>query len=533
MVRTFFRTARLAVVLSACLLVSAQADELDLSAPIEVLDSSPPIEELEISATTDSVSTQSVSFNGCSALSSAGLRSLLLYPSDPAYASREASYWSPIAALGPQCIIQPRSTADVSKVVKALARAKAKFAVRSGGHVLWAGGSDIKDGVTIDLGLMTAVTYNSQTKIVSIQPGPRWGDVYNTLAPLGVTVTGGRDAGVGIGGFLTGGGLSFLSGRNGLACDQVVRFEVVLADGRIVHADYTSNRDLWKALKGGWANYGIVTRFDVTSTPLTTAWGGFNLHDKSVGPQVTTALVNFINNLRQTPDNAHLALAAYNSFIPGETSIGTFAINTLGVENATALREILQVPAIARDLDFLTLGEIGEKFKDPSDDRVIWHTLTFNNDVNIANKALALHDELVARLKSTLGADKFNSQCVLQPLPSLFAEIGARQGGNVLGLDSVNRNSILWVGSVGFQNAAYQQAAHDAVSAYARNLESYAQSRNGNVAFRYINYADKDQNPLKSYGSTNVNFIKRVATKYDPTGVFQKQVPGSFKVSAI
>lgn len=48
--------------------------------------------------------------------------------------------------------------------------------------------------------------------------------------------------------------------------------------------------------------------------------------------------------------------------------------------------------------------------------------------------------------------------------------------------------------------------------------------------FRYANYANADQKPLQSYGEGNVGLLHRVAGRYDPDGVFQKLVPGGFKL---
>lgn len=163
--------------------------------------------------------------------------------------------------------------------------------------------------------------------------------------------------------------------------------------------------------------------------------------------------------------------------------------------------------------------------------RVIWFTLTFKNDVAIINKAISLHDELVTSLKSAIGATAFASQCVLQPIPSYFGAIGATKGGSVLGLDFVKTNSIQWLGTVAFPDVANYNVVQAKLSAYSASLESFAKSRKGNVAWRYINYSDKTQNPLRSYGAANFNFMQKVAAKYDPNRVFQRQVPGSFKLS--
>lgn len=159
--------------------------------------------------------------------------------------------------------------------------------------------------------------------------------------------------------------------------------------------------------------------------------------------------------------------------------------------------------------------------------------MTFNNDVAIVKKALALHDALVAGLRITFGPPSMSStQCVLQPIPSFFSDVSASKGGNMLGLESNEKNSIMWLGTVAYENPAFDEIAHERLEKSFRELERFAHCRNGTVAWRYINYSDKTQNPLKSYGEANLAFMKEVAAKYDPEGVFQKQMPGSFKLSA-
>jgi FAD/FMN-containing dehydrogenase len=148
----------------------------------------------------------------CEALSAAGLTHVL-YPGDKQYENRTSSYWSVSAQLTPYCVVQPLGTEQVSTVLKTLvghgACRETKFAIRSGGHTTWSGSNNIKDGVTVDLGLMNTTTLDPTTRIASVQPGTRWGRVYGTLDPLGFTVAGGRAASVGVAGFLTGGMISF------------------------------------------------------------------------------------------------------------------------------------------------------------------------------------------------------------------------------------------------------------------------------------------------------------------------------------
>jgi len=135
------------------------------------------------------------------------------------------------------------------------------IAVRSGGHSS-TGCNNIIRGVTIDLRSMNSTTCDAQANDAKIQPGGRWKDMYADLDAHGVTVVGGRDGGVGVGGFTLGGGILYFSNRMGFACDAIVNFEVVFANGSIVNANRTSNPDLWSTFKGGSSNFCIVTRFD-------------------------------------------------------------------------------------------------------------------------------------------------------------------------------------------------------------------------------------------------------------------------------
>lgn len=65
------------------------------------------------------------------------------------------------------------------------------------------------------------------------------------------------------------------------------------------------------------------------------------------------------------------------------------------------------------------------------------------------------------------------------------------------------------------------------------NIDGYEQSLILLQAFRFMNYGAASQDVLGSYGSQNVEYIRQVATKYDPDGVFQERIPGGFKISRV
>ena len=105
------------------------------------------------------------------------------------------------------------------------------------------------------------------------------------------------------------GGIHFLARRNGWACDNVYRYEVVLANGTIVHATASSHPDLWLALKGGSGNFGIVTHIDVPTWPNAHMWGGTVLFPYT--PDILAAQASAFSDFMREEnfdDAAHMGL---------------------------------------------------------------------------------------------------------------------------------------------------------------------------------------------------------------------------------
>ena len=103
-----------------------------------------------------------------------------------------------------------------------------------------------------------------------------------------------------------------------------------------------------------------------------------------------------------------------------------------------------------------------------------------------------------------------------------------------MGLDTVTENGVLWTGTIQLDLEEPALAvAHARLGEMAAQLGEYATTLDANLPLVYLNYADVSQNPLGSYGKLNVQHIRRVAAKYDPTGVFQTRVPGGFKISRV
>jgi FAD/FMN-containing dehydrogenase len=185
------------------------------------------------------------------------------------YTSQNLNYWSTgCGALKPSCMLYPKNAQEVSTIVQILNENNETFAIKSGGHNPNAGFSSIQGGPLISTKELNEVTFDPASMTVRVGPGNDWQDVHKALEGTNVTVVGGRIGEVGVGGYVLGGGLSFLSTQYGWAANNIVSFEVVLANSSIVTASNSSNADLYKALKGGGNNYGIVTAYEMVAHPM-------------------------------------------------------------------------------------------------------------------------------------------------------------------------------------------------------------------------------------------------------------------------
>jgi FAD/FMN-containing dehydrogenase len=117
------------------------------------------------------------------------------------------------------------------------------------------------DGLVIDLSLMKSIEVDVAARTAIAQGGVLWRDLDRTTQSFGLAVPGGTDSEVGIAGLTLGGGNGWLMGLHGATCDNLLSANVVMADGRAVHASSTDNPDLFWALRGGGGNFGVVTSF--------------------------------------------------------------------------------------------------------------------------------------------------------------------------------------------------------------------------------------------------------------------------------
>ncbi|KAH6665549.1 hypothetical protein B0J14DRAFT_680709 [Halenospora varia] len=465
----------------------------------------------------------------CSALSDL-IPAKVFYPSSTTYIASISSYFTQQSRLAPACIVTPSSTLEVALIAKTLKSIhdfdpdRSLFSIRSGGHFLVAGGANNNGGVTIDLRSIKSIDISKDTKIVSVGSGSLWKNIYAKLDPMNMTVSGGRVSGIGVGGYLTGGGISFLSPEHGWACDGVVGLEVVLADGQIVYASRNTHSDLFVALKGGSNNFGIVTRFDLELIKLGNFYGGTILYPISTLPQQLKAFSAFMDPSTFDKKATMIQAIAFDK-ASNIMAISNTIQYTLPVVDAPAIKSFTSIqPQLINTMRISNMSDFvsAQDSVQPLDTRVIYATTVFYPTLALLTKVCDLFMQTFDQVQNVAG---ITHALVIQRLPST---IPGKQ--NSLGLGPDAGYLVQLSLSTSWSNKSDDHLIDDMAKRLLGDIGVVTKAANAYDDFKYLNYAASWQDPFASYGFANLENLWKVSRKYDPTGLFQTGVPGGFKL---
>src|SRR6516164_4700303 len=178
----------------------------------------------------------------------------LSVPGDDYYSAAVAIWAKPVGRT-PRAVAHCQTAKDVQSVIRAARDAELPLSVCAGGHD-WVGRA-LCEGIVIDLRGMNAVIVDPD-RTARISGGARAADVLAVADPLGLAAVTGSVGAVGMAGLTLGGGYGPLIGRCGLALDNLVAADVVLADGQVVCVSQRNDEELLWALRAGGDNFGCV-----------------------------------------------------------------------------------------------------------------------------------------------------------------------------------------------------------------------------------------------------------------------------------
>jgi len=190
----------------------------------------------------------------------------VVLPNDYGYDAARA-VWNGMIDRRPVLIVRPTNVRDVAAAVRFARERDLVVAVRGGGHSI-PGLSTCDDGIVIDLSRMRGVTISPDRRVARVNGGALLAELDDAAHAAHLVCPVGVVSHTGVAGLTLGGGMGRLHRRWGLTIDNLLAVELVTADGRSVRASEDENPDLFWALRGAGANFGIATAFEFRLHPF-------------------------------------------------------------------------------------------------------------------------------------------------------------------------------------------------------------------------------------------------------------------------
>jgi hypothetical protein len=205
-------------------------------------------------------------------------------------------------------IVRCAAPTDVARSVEFARSNELAIAVRAGGHS-FCGDSFCDGGLVVDVSGMKKVAVNGDTCSALAGAGLTAGEFDQTTQPYGLATVLGECDSVGIAGYTLGGGLGRLMGKHGAGCDNLVSAELVDADGRSLRVSADENEDLFWAIQGAGANFGIVTSLEYRLHRSGHGLAGWLTYPIADLREVLTFLVDY---MERVPDELDLVIDVGN-----------------------------------------------------------------------------------------------------------------------------------------------------------------------------------------------------------------------------
>jgi hypothetical protein len=163
---------------------------------------------------------------------------------------------------------------------------------------------------------------------------------------------------------------------------------------------------------------------------------------------------------------------------------------------------------------------------------VQFRTLSFTVDLATLQETARLYAILLAELQAK-ASGQWRVSCLHQVWSPLYTVNSTARGGNVLGMERYSENFIMYQSYLSWSEAKDDELFISLGKMLTDGIQDFAEEKGTAVDYLYLNYADKDQDPLSGYGQEKVELMKSVAEKYDSEGVYQRLMPGGFKISSL
>jgi FAD/FMN-containing dehydrogenase len=437
-----------------------------------------------------------------------GLAGRILVPGDGEYAEARIIYNAMISSK-PSVIAQCAEASDVVRAVKFARDVGLEVAVRGGGHGVL-GHASAEGSLVIDLRRMNAVSVDPAARVAVVAGGATAAELDRATGEHGLATTGPRGSTVGVCGFALGGGNGWLDRKFGLACDNLISAELVMADGAIIHASKNEHPELFWALHGGGGNFGVVTSITLRLHVLSSTTAVLLLWAPEAAPDVLRAYRDFMESAPDEVGGGALYLTAPDLEVVPKHLIGKLTLAVLVVyagaeaearEAAAAMLGLRHEGELIAEMPY---ADIQSMFDDPPEYRNYWS----------ATSLKAMPDEAID-LICAAACDMLVPSASVNLIFPQGGAVGREQGGY-----PVPWRHASWVVHPFCQ---WRDPADDeGVRRWAQDIPEKLQPWSiDSVSLNYVGDAGEDR-IRASFGQDNYVKLARLKAQYDPKNVFRR-----------
>lgn len=273
---------------------------------------------------------------------------------DPAY-EESRRVFNAMIDRRPAAIVRCSCAEDVAHSVTVAREYDLPLSVKGGGHSV-AGNAVCDGGLMLDMSAMRAISVDPERKVAVAEAGLTLGEFDAATTRHGLATTLGVVSMTGIAGLTLGGGIGWLNGKHGLACDNVLSMEVVTADGPLRAVNVGQHQDLFWALRGGGGNFGVVVSFTYRLHPVDTVLAG----PISYPPQRTADALRLYHQVAASAPDALATSASVARGADGQPSVSVVVCWSGPIaEGERVLRPLRQFgPPVADDVGLIPYREL-------------------------------------------------------------------------------------------------------------------------------------------------------------------------------
>ncbi|KAE8155204.1 putative FAD-binding oxidoreductase [Aspergillus avenaceus] len=439
----------------------------------------------------------------------------VLPPSSANYTAERTRFWHIRSDLSPACIFQPSNADEVAEGVKDPVAMQRPFP----------GSNNIDGGVLVTLNKLREYKVHNDT--IEVGPGMKWIDVIRALDPHGRAAIGGRLKTIGVPGLTLIGGVHYFINKYGFAMDNVERYDVVLGNGTQVIADSSTNRDLFWALNGGAANFGLVTKFTLRTHRIPQVSTTIQMFDESGVYDFIDAAVAMV----RIDDSDPVAAGGVLTLQYNATTKVVSAL-LMGVQEGVSrppsqFANFTAIPGPVKMHNVTTMRQWTEDKESPNQMfRIAFakHSIVPNTD-----RLYETYQAWKKGIDTLSDVQGIYPTFVINLCPTGAMRAGRNTSvGNTWGLPL--EPTIWWQFSTGWDLAQDDLR----ITAWSRQLSESLHEENRQLSLArehvYMGDAGEWQDAFATFPKENVRRLKEIRDAVDPEGVFRRLNWGGFKL---